>query len=452
MMNYNQVIMRSIVRQSINTALNQQFPRKCTAFLLALILLVSILPAPSLADDSAALTAPQLVSEAAVLMDAQTGQILYEKNMHTQLYPASITKILTILLGLERGRLQDKVIMSHQAVFGILRGSSHIALTEAEEITLEQALMAAMLPSANDASNGIAEHISGSVEDFAMLMNQRAREAGALNSNFVNPHGLPDERHVTTAYDMAMITREALQNDNFREILGTVRYTIPPTNKQPEPRDLWSEHRMLTTNRFYYEGVIGGKTGYTAVSQNTLVTAAKRGERELIAVVMKSPAYGVYTDTIALFDYGFNQFTAASFSPAQMVSPSRGNKDNKLIADILNQNRDASFTRLLHNSISPADVAVDCRLLEAGSGQQPDLLLDVRLKTASSLQYADLGTVRLYNFAPPGSDNPRWAIILATAVKILAYTVVGMIVFLYTLRFIIRTRRNLRRKRIRPQP
>lgn len=451
MMKYKQAIMRSIARQSINTALNRQFPRKCTAFLLALILLVSILPVPSLADDSAALTTPQLVSESAVLMDAQTGQILYEKNMHTQLYPASITKILTILLGLERGRLQDKVIMSHQAVFGILRGSSHIALTEAEEITLEQALMAAMLPSANDASNGIAEHISGSVEDFAMLMNQRAREAGALNSNFVNPHGLPDERHVTTAYDMAMITREALQNDKFREILGTVRYTIPPTNKQPEPRDLWSEHRMLTTNRFYYEGVIGGKTGYTAVSQNTLVTAAKRGERELIAVVMKSPAYGVYTDTIALFDYGFNQFTAASFSPAQMVSPSRGNKDNELIADILNQNRDASFTRLLHNSISPADVAVDCRLLEAGSGQQPDLLLDVRLKTASSLQYANLGTVQLYNFAPPGSDNPRRAIILVTAVKILAYTVVGIIVFLYTLRFIIRTRRNLRRKRIRPQ-
>lgn len=451
-MNFNQAVMRLIACQSTITTLKRQFPHRCTAFLLALILLVSILPVPLLADDSIASPTPQLVSEAAVLMDAKTGQILYEKNMHTQLYPASITKILTVLLGLEKGQLQDKVTMSRLAVFSILRGSSHIALTEGEEITLEQALMAAMLPSANDASNGIAEHISGSVEDFAVLMNQRAGEAGALNSNFVNPHGLPDEKHVSTAYDMAMITRTALQNDKFREILGTVRYTIPPTNKQPQSRDLWSEHRMLTTNRFYYEGVIGGKTGYTAVSQNTLVTAAKRGDRELIVVVLKSPAYGVYTDTIALFDYGFNQFSAASFTPAQLLSPSRANEDNKLIADILTQNKDASFTRLLHNSISPADVAVDYRLLEAGSGQQPDLLLNVRLKTTNSLQYADLGTVQLFNFAPAGKDTPRWVSIVITAVKILIYTILGIIAFLYTLRFIIRTTRKYKRsRRIRPQ-
>ena len=153
--------------------------------------------------------------------------------MHTQMYPASITKILTVLLGIENGRLQDKVTMSREAVFSITRGSSHIALTDGEEITLEQALYAAMLPSANDASNGIAEHISGSIEDFAVLMNKRAREAGAINSNFVNPHGLHDEEHVSTAYDMAMITRAALRNDTFRQIFGTVRYTIPPTNKQP---------------------------------------------------------------------------------------------------------------------------------------------------------------------------------------------------------------------------
>lgn len=448
-MNHKQIMTRFISPQSINTALKRRFLHRYTALLLALTLMVGLLPVPSRADGEAS-PSPQIISEAAVLMDAKTGQILYEKNMHTQLYPASITKILTILVGLEKGQLQDKVTMSRQAVFSILRGSSHIALTDGEEITLEQALMAAMLPSANDASNGIAEHISGSVEDFAVVMNQRASEAGAINSNFVNPHGLPDEHHVSTAYDMAMITRAALQNDKFREILSTVRYTIPPTNKQPQSRELWSEHRMLTTNRFYYEGVIGGKTGYTAVSQNTLVTAAKRGDRELIAVVMKSPAYGVYTDTIALFDYGFNQFTAASFSPAQLVSPSRGNEDNQLIADILNQNKDASFTRLLHNSISPADVAVDYRLVGASSGQQPDLLLDVRLKTASSLQYADLGTVHLYNFAPAGQDTPRWVGIIITTVKILVYAVVGFIVFLYTLRFIIRTRRNLRRKRIRP--
>ncbi len=198
--------------------------RHLLALCLALIFMFGLLPVPVQAADEASST-PQLVSESAVLMDAKTGQILYEKNMHTQLYPASITKILTILLGLEHGQLQDTVIMSREAVFSILRGSSHIALTDGEEITLEQALMAAMLPSANDASNGIAEHISGSVKDFAVLMNQRAQEAGAINSNFANPHGLPDEEHVSTAYDMAMITRAALQNDKLEKYWVQVRYT-----------------------------------------------------------------------------------------------------------------------------------------------------------------------------------------------------------------------------------
>ncbi len=277
---------------------------------------------------AAAASPPQIISESAVLMDAKTGQVLYEKNMHKQLYPASITKILTVLLGIEKSRLQDTVTMSHEAVFSIPRGASHIALDEGEQITMEQALMAAMLPSANDASNGIAEHVSGSIENFATLMNQRAREAGALNSNFVNPHGLSDDAHVSTAYDMAMITRAAIPNEKFKKILGTVQYTIPPTNKNNESRDLWSEHRMLTTNRFYYEGVIGGKTGYTKASQNTLVTVAQRGERELIVVAMKSQGYEVYTDTMALFDYGFDQFTETRIVPSVSENPSRGD-DNQ---------------------------------------------------------------------------------------------------------------------------
>jgi len=418
------------------------------AVLLAVVMAVNPIQANA---ENAPYQTPQIVSEAAVLMDAKTGQVLYEKNMHTQLYPASITKILTILLGIEHGQLQDKVTMSREAVFSITKGSSHIALTDGEEITLEQALYAAMLPSANDASNGIAEHISGSIENFAVLMNQRAREAGALNSNFVNPHGLPDEEHVSTAYDMAMITRAALHNDTFRQVFGTVRYTIPPTNKQPEARDLWSEHRMLTTNRFYYEGVIGGKTGYTSVSQNTLVTAAKRGDRELIAVVMKSQAYGVYTDTTALFDYGFEQFSEASFVPAELVQPSRGRDDSKLIADILNQNKDTIFTRLIHNSISPADVTVNYRLVDKSRNQPPDLLLDIRLNSAGNLQYADLGSVYLYNFEMPaeGKSRPAWIGYILVAFKVLLYTVLGIIALLFVLRWCIRTRRMLRRRRIR---
>jgi D-alanyl-D-alanine carboxypeptidase len=437
---------RSFIRYVDAAAVKLKQPVKIYLAVVLAVLLAASAPIRAAAANEAFQT-PQIVSESAVLMDAKTGQVLYEKNMHTQLYPASITKILTILLGIEHGQQQDKVTMSREAVFSILRGSSHIALTDGEEITLEQALMAAMLPSANDASNGIAEHISGSVEDFAVLMNQRAREAGALNSNFVNPHGLPDEEHVSTAYDMAMITRVALQNDKFRGIFGTVRYTIPSTNKQPESRDLWSEHRMLTTNKFYYEGVIGGKTGYTAISQNTLVTAAQRGDRELIAVVMKSQAYGVYTDTMALFDYGFNQFTEASFNPAELVTPSRGQDQTKLIADILNQNQDTIFTRLIHNSISPEEVSVDYRLVDESQNKPPDLQLNIRLDSAGSLQYADLGSVYLYNFDPAEENGrPAWVSFVVTAFKVLAYLIIGIVALLFILRWFIRARRMLKRR------
>jgi len=444
----NQVVQNYVGNTHITAVKMKQPARVFIAVLLAVLIAVN--PVQTNAEQEPYQT-PQIVSEAAVLMDAKTGQVLYQKNMHTQMYPASITKILTVLLGIENGRLQDKVTMSREAVFSITRGSSHIALTDGEEITLEQALYAAMLPSANDASNGIAEHISCSIEDFAVLMNKRAREAGAINSNFVNPHGLHDEEHVSTAYDMAMITRAALRNDTFRQIFGTVRYTIPPTNKQPEARDLWSEHRMLTTNRFYYEGVIGGKTGYTSVSQNTLVTAAKRGDRELIAVVMKSQAYGVYTDTIALFDYGFEQFTEASFVPAEMIKPSRGRGDTQLVADILNQNKDTVFTRLIHNSISPADVSVDYRLVNKSQNQPPDLQLSIRLKTAGNLQYADLGSVYLFNFDMPqeGKSRPAWLGYIVMAFKVLLYTILGIIALLFMLRWCIRTHRMLKHKRIR---
>ena len=253
---------------------------------------------------------PVLESEAAVLMDAQTGQVLFQKNMDEQLYPASITKIMTVLLGLENGHLNDTVTMSREAVFSVERGASHIALDTGEQITLEQALMGAMLPSANEASNGIAEHISGSIPAFVKLMNQRAVQAGALHTNFTNANGLCTIDHVTTAYDMAMITKAALLNDEFRRIFGTIKYDIPPTNKQPEIRHLYAEHKMLESGRYEYDGVIGGKTGYTQESQNTLVTAARRGDRELIAVVIKSLNSAVYTDTKALLDYGFNDFRA----------------------------------------------------------------------------------------------------------------------------------------------
>lgn len=399
------------------------------------MLAVFILLGPFPNQAAAQVEPPSLVSESAVLMDAKTGQVLYEKSMHMQLYPASITKILTVLLALENGRLSESVIMSGEAAYSIKRGSSNIALEEGEQITLEQAVMAAMLPSANEACNGIAEHISGSMVGFSQLMNQRARQAGAENSNFVNSNGLPDPKHLSTAYDMAMITRDALKYDKFREIIATVRYAIPPTNKKTEARDLWSEHRMLTTNRYHYDGVIGGKTGFTQESRNTLVTVARRGDRELIAVVMKSDNYGVYKDTIALFDYGFNEFVDINLIPTVPAGA-----DAALIQDVLNQHPDFCVKLLLRKGISQQEIVTNYELVDNNPIKQPDLLVNVHL-ASSSLMYADLGSIYLINSSPKPAGN-SWVDTALTIFKALVIVVLGMVAVLFLMRWYFKMRRK----------
>lgn len=267
----------------------------------------------SLIDENASLN---IIGESAILMDASTGEILYEKNMHEQLYPASITKLMTVLLAFEYGKLDETVTFSEDAIFGIERNSSHIALDVGEQITLEQCLYAILLQSANEASLGVAEHIGGSKEDFAKMMNDRAKELGCKNTNFVNPNGLHDDNHYTSAYDMALIAKEVLKYDKFKEIISTLKYEIPPTNKQPETRYLYAQHQMIKPPSIYvYEGCEGGKTGFTNQALNTLVTYAKRDNTELIAVVLKDTGANTYVDTKTLFDYGFENYeTLTAFS------------------------------------------------------------------------------------------------------------------------------------------
>lgn len=263
--------------------------------------------------------ATEISSGAAVLMDADTGQILFQKNMSQKMYPASITKIMTGMLALKKGELAQKIAMSEEAVFSIDRTSSHIALDVDEEITLEQALYALAIASANEAANGIAESIGGSIGNFVDEMNQAAAEAGAKNTNFVNTNGLHEDNHYTTAYDMAKITCAALQEPRFYEIFGTERYEIPPTNKQKEMRTMWNRNRFLNGG-FPYEGILMSKTGWTQEAQHTLVTAAQRGDATLIAVVMKTPTTtGMYKDTAALLDYGFNSFARTTIPKERLA-------------------------------------------------------------------------------------------------------------------------------------
>ena len=282
---------------------------------------------------------PDIFAETGVLIDASTGTVLYDKNCHQKMYPASITKILTTLIALENGNMSDMVEYYHYDIYSLEAGDAHIARQEGELLSLKDSLYAVMLKSANEVANAVAEYVARrtdtynnriaelkasneeydeskiAISVFADMMNERAKEAGALDSHFANPHGLFQEDHYTTCYDMAMITRAAAQNDDFLKIESNTTYTIPATNKQSETLTIANRHQMMFPNNpVYYEGILGGKTGYVDQSGTTLVTFAKRNGMTLICVVMRSNGANVYNDTKLLLDYGFNNFSLSNVS------------------------------------------------------------------------------------------------------------------------------------------
>lgn len=250
---------------------------------------------------------PSIEGQSAVLMDVVTESVLYSKDADEKLYPASITKIMTCLLACENLDMNDTITMSQEAAYGIEAGSSSIYAETDEVFTVEQALMALMLESANEMALAIGEKVSGSVKKFVELMNQRAAQLGCKNTHFNNPNGLPDETHYTTANDMAKIAKAAWFNPCFRKFVTTDTYEIPPTNKQPLSRYLLNHHKMMAGRDYAYDGVLGGKTGYTNAAGSTLVTYAKKGNSILLAVVMNS-INGAFPDTASLLDYGFDNF------------------------------------------------------------------------------------------------------------------------------------------------
>ena len=257
-----------------------------------------------------------LVGEGAILMDMNTGKVLYDKNSNSQFYPASTTKIMTAILAIEKGKMDDIITIDQEVVN--LTSGSHIALEPGEQMSLENLLYALLIESANDAALAIAKYVSGSIDDFSKLMNEKAKEIGALNTNFVNPNGLPNEDHKTTPYDLAMMARYAMKNETFRTIVGNYTYTIPITNKKSETRYLKSANRLLYSNEkidvdgktttIKYDGVSGVKTGYTVAAQQCLVTSLEKNNHNLIAVVLKSNGKSVYSDIHKLLNYGIENF------------------------------------------------------------------------------------------------------------------------------------------------
>ena len=323
----------------------------CSILILSLLVYTGSIPAHA---DSVSRIYDRTISETAILIDADTGQVLFDKDMHKVMRPASITKIMTALLALENGEPDGTVVMSRNALRNVRPDAASIALSVGEELTLEQALYALSIMSAADAANGIADHISGTLEDFVKLMNERAAQAGALNTNFVNAHGMPDDAHLTTAYDMARIAMQCVKIPEFLEMFSARRYEMPATNKHAAR--LFENRNRMITGEFRYNNLIAGRTGWTQSSEHTLFTAARRGERTLICIVMKSPEINdKYRDTIRLFNFGFDEFKNISISIEEIEQLLAETDIGEMVDDIIIE---SEFSCLIPNNFSISDIEI----------------------------------------------------------------------------------------------
>lgn len=256
-------------------------------------------------------TGVSIQAESGIVMDGDTKTVLWGKNINDQHFPASITKIMTALIVLERCSLDETVTFSHNAVYNVEEGSSNAGISEGDKLSVKDCLYALLLKSANEAANALAEHVAGSTEAFAELMNQKAKELGCTNTHFANPSGLNNPEHYTCAYDMALIASAAFSNPIFQEIDSTTSYKLPPNSINPEGLVVYPGHKMLKKSTpYYYPGIIGGKTGYTTLASNTLVTCAQKNDMKLIAVILKGSTPQYWIDTKNLLDFGFNNFVS----------------------------------------------------------------------------------------------------------------------------------------------
>jgi len=255
----------------------------------------------------------QIYSESAILMEQKTGKILYEKDIYARKYPASTTKILTGIIALEKCNLDEKAMASDKAVNTIKSGYSTANIQVGEVFTIGELLDVMLIHSANEAANIIAEHISGSIEEFSNVMNAKAKELGCLNSNFVNPNGMHDENHYSTAYDMALIAREVMKYEELREIVGKIYYELGDTNKYTgKPRIYETTNGLLLSGNpiTYYKYAIGVKTGYTTPAGSCLAACAVKGDMELYVVVLKCEGTAQrYSSIKNLYDYGFDAYS-----------------------------------------------------------------------------------------------------------------------------------------------
>lgn len=288
--------------------------KRTACFLLSLLMSISLFTTAYAKPDWPSDTGVQ--SEAGIVVDMDSGAVLFGQNIHEEKIPASITKILTALIVVENSNLDDMVTFSYDAVYNVEEASGNkLQLEEGDVLSVRDCLYVMLLQSSNQAANALAEHVAGSREAFVDMMNERIAQIGCQESHFANPSGLNDDTQRTSAYDMALIARTAYQNPVFLEISSVRQATLPPTKNNPNGRTYSIEHKMLLEDREeYYPDAIAGKTGWTSQAGQTLVTYARRGDRGQIAVTLKSTQATHYSDTKTILDFGFARFKNVNIS------------------------------------------------------------------------------------------------------------------------------------------
>ena len=290
-------------------------------FFIVILLIITLFNLYTLSFADSTIPNPdfQIYSSGSVLMDASTGKFLIQKDMNKQLYPASTTKILTAIIAIEKLDLSSTLTASRSAVMAIPSGYSNAGIKVGESLNVNDLLEMFLIHSANEVGYIFAEEISGNIENFANLMNQKATELGCINTHFTNPSGIHDINHYSTAYDMAIIARYCMKNETFRNIVNKKSCKFSATDLYPEERYFKNTNSLLDpSNRYYYEYAIGIKTGFTTQAKNCLIAGAQKNGIELIAVMLGAEATengqsGRYIDAKNLFDFGFENYEVKQF-------------------------------------------------------------------------------------------------------------------------------------------
>lgn len=421
-----------------------KFIKKFCVYLFILLSLNIILIPKVNADEE---NSPNIASPSALLMDLNSGKILYEKNIDQKMYPASLTKVMTAIIALEHCDLNDIATVSYDAVMTLSSGYVTANLQVGEELTVEQLLYVLMVGSSNDAAIVLAEHISGSVDEFSKLMNEKAKELGCTSTNFVNPNGAHDENHYSTARDLSIISKYAMQNETFRTLVKTTSYKLPITNKyENEDRLFTTTNSLLIVNNndradnYYYKYATGIKTGFTTPAKNCLIASANKGDLELLTVVLGAGQndQGLserYVDTINLFEYGYDTYSLKEVIKAGGIVQT---------ANIRNATRD---TKKL-DAVVKNDVSVLIKNENKDNALLPEVHIDENLK--APIKKGDvIGTVK---YTVEGIDYTEDLVASKDVKKsrFLINTIIVLIIFVFIHLYIKsnnKKKRNMRLKK-----